>query len=140
MLGSLLALSAAFCWGTSSVFARLGLQQIKPAVGTLLSIASSLVLVSLLFLFIEFNGLLSFSPAALLWFSVIGFVNYVLGRQFNYLGIKRIGVSRATPIVAASPLFSMLLAVIFTGETVSAPVIIGSLSIMAGLFLLITEK
>lgn len=140
MLGILLAITAAFCWGTSAIFARLGLQRIKPSIGVLISMVSSLVLVGLLSLLIDFDAMVSISPAALLWFGLIGFINYALGRQFNYLGIKYIGVTKATPIFASAPLFAMVIAVIFTGETVNLPIIVGTLSLVGGLVLLVTSK
>jgi len=140
MLGIVLAVTAAFCWGTGAIFARLGLQRIKPSTGVLISMVSSLVLVGSLSLIIDFDAMVSLSPSALLWFGLIGFVNYALGRQFNYLGIKYIGVSKATPIFASAPLFAMAIAVTFIGETVNVPIIIGTLGIVVGLVLLITGK
>ena len=140
MLGSVLAITAAFCWGTGAVFARLGLQRIKPSAGTFISMVSSIILVGSLALIINFDAVASLSLTALLWFALIGVINYVIGRQFNYLGIGRIGVTKATPIFASAPLFAIILAVIFIGEKVNAPIVIGTLSIVGGLSLLVTSK
>ncbi len=140
MLGSVLAITAAFCWGTGAVFARLGLQRIKPSAGTFISMVSSIILVGSLALIINFDAVASLSLTALLWFALIGVINYVIGRQFNYLGIGRIGVTKATPIFAAAPLFAIILAVIFIGEKVNVPIVIGTLSIVGGLSLLVTSK
>ena len=140
MLGVLLAITAGFCWGTAAIFTRLGLQRIKPSVGVLISIIASLLLIGLASLIVDFQAMISVSVTALLWFGLIGFLNYVLGRQFNYLSIKYVGVTRATPIFASSPLFAMTFAVLFTGESINVPIVIGTLSIVAGLYLLITSK
>ncbi len=141
MLGIVLAITAAFCWSIGAVFARLGLQGgLRASTGTLISSISSLLLLGTLALVINFDDVVNLLPLALVWFGLIGIVNYVMGRQFNYLSIKRIGVSKATPLFASAPLFAMVLAVIFLGEAVNLPIIIGTLIIVGGLYLVVTSQ
>lgn len=140
MLGILLAVSAALGWGTGAVFTRLGLQSIKASSGTLISMLSSLLLIGFFALILNFEDIRHLSPAALLWFGLIGVINYVLGRQFNYTSIKYIGVTRATPLFAAAPLFSITLAVSLTGEKINPAIIAGTLAVIAGLCLVITSE
>lgn len=140
MLGVALAIITAFCWGTGAIFARLGLQRIKTSTGTFFSMVSSLLLLSSLALIIDFDAVVSLSLKALLWFSLVGAITYGIGRQFNYLSISRIGVTKATPIFASAPLFAMVLAVIFIGEQITVPTLIGTFCIVGGLFLLVTSK
>ena len=140
MLGIVLAITAAFCWGTGAIFARLGLRDIRVSVGTIVSMLSGLLLVGLLSLTLHFDDVLRLSPTALLWFGLIGVLNFVLGRQFNYMAIKRIGVTKATPLFAAAPLFAMTLAVILIGETVNLIIGIGTFIIVAGLYLVVTSE
>jgi drug/metabolite transporter (DMT)-like permease len=71
---------------------------------------------------------------AILLFGVVGILNFPLGRFFNYLSISHLGVGRSTPILASAPLFAMVLAVIFTGETISAGTIAGTALILTGLY------
>lgn len=140
MLGIVLAIASAFCWGTSAIFARLGLQSIKASVGTLISMLSSLLLVGLLALTLNFDDVLRLSPRGLLWFGLVGVVNYVLGRQFNYSAIRHIGVTKATPLFAAAPLYAMVLAVTLLRESVNPAIVIGTLVIVAGLYLVVTSE
>lgn len=140
MLGIVLAITAAFCWGTGAIFARLGLGRIKPSPGTLISMLSSLVLVGSLALTTRFDDVRSLSPAALAWFSLIGILNYLLGRQFNYSAIRYIGVTRATPLFATAPFFAIILAIVFLGEKVNVPIILGAFSVVAGLYLVVTSR
>ncbi len=140
MLGSVLAITAAFCWGTGAIFARLGLQRLKTPTGTFISLVSSLILVGSLALIIDFDTFISLSPTAWLWFALIGVTNYVIGRQCNYQGISHIGVTRATPIFASAPLFALILAVTFLGETINVYIITGTIAIVGGLILLVTSK
>ena len=140
MLGILLAIVAACCWGVGAVFVRLGLQHLKPSVGTLVSMVSSLILVGLLAVITDFDTVTSLTHRTLLWFGLIGVVNYGMGRQFNYLSIKYVGVAKATPIFASAPLFSMVLAVTFIGESINLPTLIGTFCIVGGLYLVVTSK
>lgn len=127
-------------FGIGSIFARLGLQHIKPMTGTFISMVSSLVLIGLLSLLTDFEATVSPSATALLWFGMIGVINFVAGRQFNYLSIRKIGVTKAGPIFASNPLFAMVLAVTFLGETITVLTIIGTLCVVVGLSLVVTSE
>ena len=140
MLGILLAITAAFCWGTGVIFVRLGLQGIKTSTGTPISMVSSVILVGLLALLINFDDIVSLSLTTLLWFGLIGVINYVIGRQCNYSAIQYIGVTRATPLFASAPVFALVLAVVFLGESINLPTITGTLSIVVGLYLVMTSQ
>ena len=140
MLGIVLAIVAAFCWGTTAIFSRLGLQNIKATTGALISMLSSILVVGLLALTMNFDDVVHISPTALLWFGLIGIISYVLGRQFNFLSITYIGLTKATPIFASAPLFAIILAVTLIGESVSPTSIIGTLVVIAGLYLVITNQ
>ena len=141
MLGVALAITAALCWSISAILARLGLQSgIRASTGTLISMISSLLLLGVLALTINFDDVVNLLPPAILWFGLIGIINFVMGRQFNYLAIRRIGVTKATPLFASAPLFAMILAVIFLGESVNPAIIIGTLTITGGLYLVVTSQ
>lgn len=140
MLGIILAITAAFFWATSAILARFGLQGIKPSTATFISMLSSLLLVGSLALVINFDDVVHLSPTALLWFGLIGVINYLLGRQFNYRAIRHIGVVRATPLFSAAPIFAMILAVSFIGESVNSVIIAGTFVIVGGLYLVVTSQ
>jgi len=140
MLGILLAITAALGWGTSSIFARLGVQHIKPATGTFISLVSSATLVVLLSVIMNFDAIVSLSLTALAWFGVIGVISYGIGRQLRFFSIRYIGVAKAAPIFSSSPLFAVILAVAFTGERINLAIAIGTLCIVTGVSLLMTSE
>ena len=137
VLGILLALTAGLGYGTSAVLARLGLVRIKPSTGTLISLVSSLTLVGTAAMMTDFDTIVSLPLKAFLWFGMIGVINYVLGRQFNFSAVRYIGAARATPIFSSSPLFAVVIAVLFVGESVNPYIVLGTLSIVSGLYLII---
>ena len=139
MTGIFLAIIAGLGWGTAAVFARLGLQGIKPSAGTLISLASSVTLVGSVALIVDFDTIASLQPMTILWFGLIGLITYVIGRQSNFTAIRYIGASRATAIFASAPLFSTAIAITLIGESINIPIAIGTISIVAGLYLVTTS-
>lgn len=129
-----LALGAAFSWGVSAVLVRKGLAYMSTAKGTLLSMIAGFGFTALLVVMFQLEEAKSVSTTALLLFALIGTLNFPFGRFFNFLSISRLGVARSTPILASSPLFAMLLAVLFTGETVNLTTFAGTALILAGLY------
>ena len=139
-MGIALALLAALAWGTGGIFVRLGALQLKASTGTFISILSSLVLVVIVAFTFNLPDFASLSLITIVWFGLIGVINFRLGRYFNYIGIQRIGVARATPIIAVSPLFALALAVPFLGESVNIFIIAGTLLIIGGVSLLVSRE
>lgn len=140
MTGILFALTAAVSWGIGAIFVRLGAQKINTPTGTFISMLASMIFVSSLALTLDMDSVLDITPMALLWFSMTGLMSYVLGRGFNYTAIRYIGVSKATPMIASAPLFVIIIAVVFTDESVNLPIVAGTLSIVAGLYLVVTSR
>jgi len=140
MQGILLAVFASLCFGTTAIFVRLGLQHIKPSIGTFLSVTASFIVLALLTLIRDHSLILSLSLTAVLWFGLIGVLNYAVARQANYYATKIIGVAKANPIMASAPLFSLVLAVTFLGEAVNVLILLGTICIVSGLMLLVSSK
>jgi drug/metabolite transporter (DMT)-like permease len=136
-----LALAAAFSWGCSAVLVRTGLRYISStATGTLISLISGLVFTWALVLILQLEEAKATSLEAILLFAAVGILNFPLGRFFNYMSMSRLGVGRSTPILASAPFFAMIVAVIFTGETVDLATFAGAGLILAGLYVTIVPK
>ena len=67
-----------------------------------------------------------------MWFVLVGLLGPCLGRVFNFIGVARLGAARATPLVNSAPLFTTLLAVVFLHEQITLRIVLGMLSIVAG--------
>ncbi|MSQ40802.1 MAG: EamA family transporter [Dehalococcoidia bacterium] len=140
MVGILLAALAAACWGASTVFTRLGLQHMRPTTGTLLSLIVGLLVVALPVLVFYRDEVLGLSAVVLLWFLVVGILNFPLGRLLNFTAVQWTGVTRSTPIIAISPVFAIALAVLFAGEQVTPLLLMGGLTTVAGIVLIVTQR
>ena len=135
-----LALLAAVGFGSGAVFARLGLRGMKPATGTAISLIVSFSLTAVLALAIERSALFTLPAIALVWFLVLGIVNYPLARLMNYTSVNLVGASRSAPIISTAPLFSAVLAIIFLGEEMNLLVGLGTAAIVVGSILIVVER
>ena len=140
MLGVILGLTAALGFGAAAVFARLGLQYMRPTSGTLVSMIVGTVITTLLAFIFHWNEIFTLTSVAFLWFLIAGTINFPMGRLLNFSSVKWAGVSRASPVVGSSPLFATILAVTIGGESVTFFVLLGTISITGGLVLILSQR
>ena len=140
MIGVLLGLSSAFGFGAAAIFARLGLQHIKPTSGTLVSLIVGATITMALAAIFHAQAIMSLSGMAFVWFLFSGVVNFPLGRLLNFTGVSLVGVSKSAPIVGSSPLFATILAITLGGESINTLIALGTMSIILGLALILSQK
>ena len=153
MLGVILGLSAAMGFGSTSVFARLGLQHIRSTTGTLVSLIVGAVITMGLALLVYSDEILALfglnvlvrpapmgDPAAFLWFLLFGVVAFAVARSLSYAALNLSGVSRVAPIIGTDPLFATILAITIGGETINSLILMGTFFIMVGLALVLTQR
>ena len=138
MIAIALAIAAAASWGLSAVLVRRGLRDLSTSAGTLISLTAGLLFTAALVAAFQFGALLHVSWQAVALFGLIGILNFPMGRFFNYMAIARLGVGRSTPLLASSPLFAVLIAVLATGEQLTLATAAGIALILGGVFVTIT--
>ncbi len=140
MTGIVFSLLAASGFAATAVFARTALQRMSTPYGTLLSLFVSTVAAMIIAAVLHPDELLGIGVVALGWLFLVGFLNFPLGRMFNYTSVRMVGVSKASTVVATSPLFATILAVIILGETVSPITLLGTVAVIGGLALTLNQK
>ena len=140
MTGIIFSLLAASGFAATAVFARTALQRMSTAYGTLLSLFVSTVAAMAIAAVLHPDELLGIGVVALGWLFLVGFLNFPLGRMFNYTSVRMVGVSKASTVVATSPLFATILAVIILGETVSPITLLGTVAVIGGLALTLNQE
>ena len=88
----------------------------------------------------NFDDILALGGIAFAWFLVAGTLNFPLGRLLNFTSVNSIGVTRAAPITGASPLFAAVLGVTVGGESMNLFIFAGTLTIIAGIALIVGQK
>ena len=134
------ALLAATLWAATSIFVRLGLRHMPSTVGTLVSLMVSFLVVFALALVLDSPVLFALPAVAFLWFAIHGVVNFLLGRLLNFTGVNLAGATRASPVIASSPLFAALFAVVFLDEHPTWIMVVGTVAIVVGVMLIVSER
>lgn len=133
------ALGAAISWALSAILVRLGLRFMPATLGTFLSLISGVVLMVVVVGLFQRQHLDEITWAALGIFAAVGLFNFVFGRYFNFLSISHLGVARATPITASTPLFAAILAVALLGESLNALTVLGTALVLGGIYIVIKQ-
>ena len=140
MLGAAMALTAAMGFGAAAVFARIGLQYMRPTTGAFVSLLIGIAITLTLALVFHFDDILALSGIAFVWFLITGTLNFPLGRLLNFTSVDKIGVSRSAPIIGAAPLFSGILGVTLGGESMNVFIFTGTLVIIGGIAMIVGQK
>jgi drug/metabolite transporter (DMT)-like permease len=138
--GILLALSAALGFAVSAVFARVALRQMRVTTGTLFSMVVGAAVVLVIALALHPKAFVQVGIIGFLWILLYSFLNFPVGRLFNFTGVQLVGASRASTIIASSPLFTMVLAVTIGGESVNLAIVLGTLAVIAGCGLIVSQR
>jgi len=140
IIGMLFALCAALGFAGSAVFAKMGMSRISPPFATaVLIIPAAIVTLALAFIF-HWSIISGLSGGIFLWFLLIGFINYPGGRLMNNISINAIGPSKSAIIVSTSPIFAAVFAVVFAGESLNIYIALGTLAIILGVILVVTDR
>ena len=140
MLGAAMALTAAMGFGAAAVFARIGLQYMRPTTGAFVSLLIGIAITLTLALVFHFDDILALSGIAFVWFLITGTLNFPLGRLLNFTSVSKLGVSRSAPIIGAAPLFSGVLGVTLGGESMNLFIFTGTLVIIGGIAMIVGQK
>ena len=136
MTGVLWAIVAGMGFGVFQSFNRRAGRSIGSYLSTfLLLVVSSIVLVIVSLLTEDLSLLGGAPPMAYVNFGLAGFVHFFLGWTFLTLSQKLVGAARTGALIGTTPLFAFGVGLVFFGEVLSLPVIIGVILVIAGVYL-----
>ena len=128
-----LSLLSGFGFGSAAIFARVGMQGMSPLSSTLLSVIVSFCPTVALALIFAFSDIKDLPAVALFWFFLLGVINFLGGRTASYQAIGRIGASRTAAVQSTAAVFAAIFAITITGERPHFVVLLGTLTVVAGL-------
>jgi drug/metabolite transporter (DMT)-like permease len=121
-------------WATDSVLVRFGLRKSNIFAAMLVSYAVS---ITCMWTYLITTTSLEFlTSPAMIYYLISGCMQPLFARALFYEGITRIGVARAGPLRGIEPLFATAIAVIFFHEQPGWLVFLGTILIMASLWLI----
>lgn len=133
-----IAILSALGWAGDAILVRLGARTSNVVAAAFLSYSvSALCLWSYLFFCCPFH--LLWSPSTI-YFLLSGCFQPLLARILYYMGLTRLGVSRAGPLLGTSPLFAVFIAAVFLHERPTFFVYIGTLLTVASVWLISSRR
>ena len=133
----LVALASTAVYAAGNLYARVGLIHSTPLVVTLISLIVQTVVVWTILL--ARGSVPSADPRALAVFIAVGIALPVV-RWLSYTGIARIGSARSSSLRSTHPFFSAALAIAFLSEPARHNIMLGTLLIVAGIFITCWES
>ena len=136
MTGVMWAIVAGLGFGVFQAFNRRAGRTIDSYLSTfLLLVVSAVVLVVVSLLTEDLSLLRGASLMVYINFGLAGFVHFFMGWTFLTFSQKLVGAARTGALIGTTPLFAFAVGLVFFGETLSLPVIIGVVLVIAGAYL-----
>jgi drug/metabolite transporter (DMT)-like permease len=130
------AIVAGLGFGVFQSFNRRAGRSIDSYLSTfMLLVVSSVVLAVVSLLTEDLSPLREAPLMAYVNFGLAGFVHFFLGWTFLTLSQKLVGAARTGALIGTTPLFAFAVGLVFFGEVLTLPVLIGVLLVMSGVYL-----
>jgi DME family drug/metabolite transporter len=135
MPGEVYAIACAFCWAASSALIKSQVAKIPVVVlNALQAVPAALIFWGLLFFTGQSAQFFELSLHAWVFLAGSTLMSLVIGDMLYYKSMKLIGLSRAMPLSATYPFFTMLLAWLFLNERLDWTVAGGAVLIAGGAY------
>jgi DME family drug/metabolite transporter len=137
-MGELAALATALLWAASSALAGSQTRRVPAAVvGAVQFLVATVALWALTGVLLAVGAVEGTTPARGLALAATALIGPGIGDLLYFASIRLIGVARAFPIsMAGSTLFTIALAAAVAGEVITAPVVVGALLVIGGIYLI----
>lgn len=136
MHGVLLTLLLCFITASSRIFLKKGLKHSNALTGMVVSIVIGFLFLAALALPKLILAEVELDVKGVIIFALIGLVAPPIVRLLTYIGIDRVGVTRADPIRSAQPFFAILIAGLLLGENPGYKIWIATILIFTGVYIL----
>lgn len=141
MLGALLALASAATFGMNNAALRRGVLKGSVFQAMIITVPLGVPLFALAALLFGVLGeLFDMSLAAVFWFTLAGVIHFVIGRYGNYQATRLLGANLAGPVQQMSVLVSLVLALVFLGETLTPIKVLGIVLLVVGPFIMLRGR
>ena len=134
----MLAVISAVTWGFGASFVGIATKGKRNVISGYLVDRISGSVLSFLYLLIIGNGFII--PYENAFYAICAGLSGSTGFLFYYLAITKVGAPKATVISSSRPLIAAFSAVLLLRENITAPIIIGTLLVVLGVYWVFKEK
>ncbi|MCD4766672.1 MAG: DMT family transporter [Methanosarcinales archaeon] len=138
-IGEISGILAALFWSISAVLYKIGLKDVKPFPAVLLRTAAAMGFMFMLNILL-YGYDLTVPLMAFLFLSLGGLLRLLLGGYLYFKGLEYASVSRVQPLKFTFPIFTIVLSSFILKETIGPGVVMGTILIVSGIFVLSREK
>lgn len=133
MLGAFLALCSAATFGLNNAALRRGVLKGSVLQAMAITVPMGVPLFALAAAALGGLGALDgFSAQGLFWLAVAGIVHFIIGRYGNYRATRAMGANLSGPVQQMSILVSLVLALLYLGESLTPLSVLGILLVVVG--------
>ena len=141
MTGALLALLSAAFFGLNNATFRRGVLSGSVLQALAITVPLGVPLFALgCLVFGAFGALGGFAPAFWAWMSAAGIIHFVVGRYGNYRATRAMGAALSSPVQQLSVLVSLVLALIFLGESLTPLRAAGIILVLFGPIIILRRR
>ena len=136
MLGELLTIIAALCWALGASLYKKSLLNVRPVTLNLFrSFSATIYAFLVLYLLGKWSLLSELDMASLAYIGFSSLLVLVVGDMLYFTGLKSVGVTKTVPIAYSYSIFVALISIIFLGESMTAPILLGTVAVVLGIWL-----
>ena len=136
MLGELLTIIAALCWALGASLYKKSLLNVRPVTLNLFrSFSATIYAFLVLYLLGKWSLLSELDMASLAYIGFSSLLVLAVGDMLYFTGLKSVGVAKTVPIAYSYSIFVALISIIFLGESMTAPILLGTVAVVSGIWL-----
>jgi DME family drug/metabolite transporter len=136
MLGEILTLLAALCWALGASLYKKSLLNVRPVTLNLFrSFPATIYAFLVLYLLGKWTLLTELDIVSLVYIGIASLLVLAVGDILYFTGLKSVGVAKAVPIAYSYSIFVAVISTIFLGESLTAPVLLGTVAVVSGIWL-----
>jgi len=138
MLGELLTITAALCWALGASLYKKSLLNARPVTLNLFrSFPATLYAFLVLYLLGKWSLLSELDMVSVAYIGFSSILVLVVGDMLYFTGLKSVGVAKTVPIAYSYSIFVALISTIFLGEPLTALVLLGTMAVVSGIWLVV---
>ncbi|MGE0627295.1 MAG: DMT family transporter [Hyphomicrobiaceae bacterium] len=130
---ALIATAVSAMFGVCANLQSIGLEHTDPRTGAIINVGTSCLIAWIAAPFFLDTADLATKAAG--YFALAGLVVPAISMAVSTVSVRLIGPSLTSGLAGTSPMFAMLLAVIWIGEVVTAQILLGAVTVVAGVML-----
>jgi len=134
MLGEFLTIIAALFWALGASLYKKSLLNVRPVTLNLFrSFPATIYAFLVLYLLGKWSLLSQLDMVSMAYIGFSSLLVLAVGDMLYFIGLKSVGVAKTVPIAYSYSIFVALISVSFLGESLTAPILLGTLAVVLGI-------